>query len=203
MYFTMNPLSTMQTTACLLSPDATSLGVVPGVNGRLDVATCPLPSSNQPNNPCYLHRSIKPVIRPTRKILSTFAFLQRGRIESVVMATAIPSVRLPVTRWYHTQINEDRIMQSSLWDSKNTLDFWHQQWLGATSPSTYNLCSKWPTPSKNRRLRPIFAYYVSAVRASEKVQLSLYSDFKFGMPLRCIKAHHKITPRGKVGGTLS
>ena len=38
----------------------------------------------------------------------------------------------------------------------------------ATSPSTFNGRSKWPTPFKNRSRRQIFACNVSAVRASEK-----------------------------------
>ena len=93
-------------------------------------------------------------------------------MQSAVRATAIPSVRLSVrpsvTRGYCTQTNEVKIMRYSLWGSKNTLVFWHQQWLRATSPSTYNLRSKWHTPSEKRRLPPIFAYNVSTVRASEK-----------------------------------
>jgi len=41
------------------------------------------------------------------------------------------------------------------------------------SPSTWNLRLNWPIPSDKRRLRPISAYNVSTVRASEKnVQLS-------------------------------
>jgi len=42
--------------------------------------------------------------------------------------------------------------------AKSILIFWHQLWLH----------SKWPTLSEKRRLRPIFAYNVSTVRASEK-----------------------------------
>jgi len=34
-------------------------------------------------------------------------------MQSAVIATAIPSVRLSVTRWYCTQTNEDRIIWSS------------------------------------------------------------------------------------------
>jgi len=65
-------------------------------------------------------------------------------MQSAVIPTAIPSVHPcvcpfvcpSVTRWYPIQTNEHRITRSSLWGSKNTLVFWHQQWLGATSPST-------------------------------------------------------------------
>ena len=40
--------------------------------------------------------------------------------------------------------------------------------VGGDVPATYNLRSKWPTPSEKRRLRPISVYSASAVRASEK-----------------------------------
>jgi len=57
-------------------------------------------------------------------------------MQSTVLATAIPSFFPSVTRWYCTQINEDRIMWSSLWGSKNTLFFNTNNGWGATSPST-------------------------------------------------------------------
>jgi len=44
------------------------------------------------------------------------------------------SVSPSVTRWYRIQMNEDRIMQSSWWGSKNTLVLWHQVWLGGDVP---------------------------------------------------------------------
>ena len=89
-------------------------------------------------------------------------------MQSAVIATAILSVCLSATRWYPLQTNEDRIMWSLLWGSKNTLVFWYQQWLEATTPSTKNLRSKWPTPSEMRRLPPISAYNILTVSASEK-----------------------------------
>jgi len=55
-------------------------------------------------------------------------------MQSAVIATAIPSIRLSVTRWYAIQTNEDRIMRYSLWGSKNTLVFWYQQWLVGDVP---------------------------------------------------------------------
>jgi len=63
-------------------------------------------------------------------------------MQSAVIPTAIPSVRPSVclsvrpsvTRWYPIQMNEHRITRSSLWGSKNTLVFWHQQWLGGDDP---------------------------------------------------------------------
>jgi len=39
------------------------------------------------------------------------------------------------------------------------------------SPSTWNLCLTWPTPSEKHRLQPISGYNVWTVRASENVQL--------------------------------
>jgi len=65
-------------------------------------------------------------------------FLQPGRIayNAEHCNSYANSVRLSVTRWYPIQTNEDRIRRSSLWGSKNTLVFWHQQWLVATSPAT-------------------------------------------------------------------
>jgi len=44
-----------------------------------------------------------------------------------------------------------------------TLVFWHQHWLVDDAPSLWNLRSKWPTPFKKRRLRPISAHNVSTV----------------------------------------
>ena len=109
-------------------------------------------------------------------IIITWGFLHRGRIacnaeRCISHDNSIhPSICLSVTRWC-TQTNEDRIMGCSLWGRKNSLVFWYQQQLGATSlpPKIY---AKWPTPSEKRRLRPISAYNVSTVRASEKVKLS-------------------------------
>jgi len=91
-------------------------------------------------------------------------------MQSAVIATAIPSVRLSVTRWYCTQRNEDRIMWSLLWGGKNTLVFWYLQWLGR-HPLPPKMCAQSDPPPVKNRLRPIFAYNVSTVRASEKVQL--------------------------------
>ena len=44
------------------------------------------------------------------------------------------SVRPSVTRWYPIQTNENRIMRSLLWGSKNSLVLWYQQWLGGDIP---------------------------------------------------------------------
>ena len=85
-------------------------------------------------------------------------------MQSAVLATAIPpvslSVRLSVTRWYPIQTNEDRIMQSSLWCSKNT-SFWCQQWLRATFPAT-----------EKCRLRPISALTSQPWQLAKDVLLS-------------------------------
>jgi len=44
------------------------------------------------------------------------------------------SVCPSVTCWYPIQTNEHKITPSLLWGSKNTLVFWHQQWLGGGVP---------------------------------------------------------------------
>jgi len=53
----------------------------------------------------------------------SFYFLQRGRTacNAERCISHSNSVCLSVTCWYPTQMNKDRIMQSSLWGSKNTL----------------------------------------------------------------------------------
>jgi len=91
-------------------------------------------------------------------------------MQSAVLAMSIPSVSPFVTLWYPIQKNEGRISQSSLWGSKNTLLFWYQQCLGGDVPFHLKFALKlnWSThPSEKRRLRPIYAYNVSNVRASE------------------------------------
>jgi len=79
-----------------------------------------------------------------------------------------PSGCLTITRWYCTQRNEDRIMRSSQWGRKNTLVFWYQQWLGRDVPFQVKFALKVTHPLWKGRLRPISAYNVSTVRASEK-----------------------------------
>ena len=63
-------------------------------------------------------------------------FLQRGHIacNAECCNSYSNSICPSVTRWYCTQTNEDRIMRSSLWGSKNTLVFRYQQWLGSDVP---------------------------------------------------------------------
>jgi len=96
-------------------------------------------------------------------------------MQSAVIPTAIPSVRLSVcpsvTRWYPIQTDEHRITRSSLWCSKNTLVFWYQQWLGGDVPFHQKFALKVTHPSEMRRLRPISANNISTVRASKKVQI--------------------------------
>jgi len=55
-------------------------------------------------------------------------------MHSAVLATAIPSVCLSVTRWSPIRTNEDKIMRSSLWGSKNTVFFWYKQRLRDNVP---------------------------------------------------------------------
>ena len=88
-------------------------------------------------------------------------------MQSAVLATAIPSVCLSVTRWYCTQTNEDRIMRSSLWGSKNTLVFWYQQWLGGDVPFYLRFVLTVTHPCEKCWLRPVSSYNFSTIRASE------------------------------------
>ena len=52
----------------------------------------------------------------------------------------------------------------------------------ATSPSTFNGRSKWPTPFKNRSRRQISACNISAVRASEKSSIMTNGKSYTGFP---------------------
>ena len=52
-----------------------------------------------------------------------------------------------------------------------TLLLWHQQWLMGDAPFPLKSALKVTHPFEKRRLRPISAYNVSAVRDGEKVQL--------------------------------
>jgi len=58
----------------------------------------------------------------TRIKLMVIIFLHCGRIacNAERCNSYSNSVRLPVIRWYPIQTNEDRIMRTSLWGSKNT-----------------------------------------------------------------------------------
>ena len=83
------------------------------------------------------------------------------------------SVRSSDTCWYCMKTNEDRIMRSSLWGSKDTLVFWHQQQLGGDVPFHLKFMVKvthplWKAPTSTN----ICLYNVSTVTASENVQLS-------------------------------
>jgi len=66
----------------------------------------------------------------------SWSLLQRGRIacNAERCISHGNSICPSVTRGYPIQTNEDRIMQSSLWRSRNTLVFWYQQWLGSDVP---------------------------------------------------------------------
>jgi len=53
--------------------------------------------------------------------------------------------------------------------------FWQEEWLVGAAPSrpTWNFGTHWPSWSENADFQSIFARSASAVRPSEKVQLSL------------------------------
>ena len=108
----------------------------------------------------------------------TLVFLQRGRIacnaercntySNSVCLSVRPSVCLSVTRWYPIQTNEHRITRSSLWGSKNT-SFLIPTMVGGRRPLPPKICAQSDLPtSEMSRLRPISAYNISTVRASEK-----------------------------------
>ena len=83
-----------------------------------------------------------------------------------------PSVRLSVTRvhcdktkWCTTDIfiPHERAI---------TLLLWYQEWLVGDAPCLWNLRSKWPIPLEKRRLWPISAQNISAVKDSEKSSIT-------------------------------
>ena len=55
------------------------------------------------------------------------------------------SVRQSVTRWYSNQMNENRIMRSSLWGSKNT-SFLIPTMVGGRRPLPPKICAQSDTP---------------------------------------------------------
>ena len=106
-----------------------------------------------------------------------FHFLQLGRIAfnakrcisygNSVRPSICPSVRPSVTRWYCTQTNENRITRSSLWIKHSTFmipttvgDYVHFHLKFALKVTHL--------PPEKRQLRPISAYNVATVKASEK-----------------------------------
>jgi len=125
-------------------------------------------------------------------------------MQSAVLATAIPSVcpslRSYVTLWYPIQTNEDRNMRSSLWGSKNILDFWYQQWLGDDDAFHLKFALKVTQPSKKRRLQPISAYNVSTVRASEKSSVIANRKSATRFPTSYRWSLY-ITPKSPMGGS--
>jgi len=88
-------------------------------------------------------------------------------MQNAVLATPIPSV---CPSHAGTLCKRMKMASRGLHcEVAKTLFFWYQQWLGATFPFTWIfLCSKWPTPCKKCRLRPISANNVSTIGVSEK-----------------------------------
>ena len=94
-------------------------------------------------------------------------FTARSSYASAVLGIAILSVCLSRASWQ----NERTYCWcfDTIWKSSHS-SFLTPTLDGVTSPSTYNLRSKWPTPCKNAFDQS--AYNVSTVRASKKIQLS-------------------------------
>jgi len=81
-------------------------------------------------------------------------------------------VRLFGIRRYCVKTAKRRITQTTPRDSTATLVFWRQQSLVGDPHFPWNLCSKWPTPFRTHRFRPIFAHSALTVRAGEKCSIS-------------------------------
>jgi len=106
--------------------------------------------------------------------LTPFIFTARSSYASAVFGIVILSVCLPVrpssvcfaTKWKNIlPIFWYHMKGQSLWFSDTNRGWW------VMSPSTWYLRLKWPTSFEKRRLRPISAYTVSTVRASEKCSI--------------------------------
>jgi len=123
--------------------------------------------------------------------LVDFVTAQR-RYASVVLGVVILSVRLFVRLSVHPSVCHT----CALWLIQRTYRrYFYTIWKGspstflppnsgwwATSPSTWNGQSKWPTPFKNCSRRQISACNVSTVRASEKSSIMTNRKSYTGFP---------------------
>jgi len=125
-------------------------------------------------------------------------------MQRAVITTEIPSVRPSVclsdTRWYYTQMNEDRIMRSSLWGSNKTVVFWYQQWLGRRPIPLKIYAQSDPPRFEKRRLRQISAYNVSTVAKKTIIIANRKSAIRFPMSYRWSVY---VTPKSPKGGSKS
>ena len=83
-----------------------------------------------------------------------------------------------------------------------TLLLWHQQWLVGDTPSLWNRRSKWPTPFKKRRLRPISTYNVSTVKIAKKSSIMTNIKSTTGFPASYRWSAY-VTTKARKGGLHS
>jgi len=87
--------------------------------------------------------------------------------------SSCPSVCPIVTRRYCVKTAKRTITPITPRDSPGILVFWRQQSLVGDPNSSWNWRSKWSTPFRTQRFRPMSADSASTVRASKNVQLAL------------------------------
>ena len=110
-----------------------------------------------------LQQTFRPVLSKLSKrrqiyVLYAHFYSARNCIASAVLATAIPSARLSVTRRYCVKTTARSTMQFSPLDSKMCLVLYKpKKYSPGTTPSPWNLGSKWPTPSLMHRVVTHFA----------------------------------------------
>jgi len=97
-------------------------------------------------------------------------FTTRSSYASAVLGIIILSVCLFVchTRTFWRNERTHCLYFDITWKSNHSSFLTPKEVGGPMSPSTWNLHLKWPIPFEKRRLRPISAYNISTVRASEK-----------------------------------
>ena len=100
----------------------------------------------------------------------------------VVILSVCPSVCL-LHAWIVTKLND--VLRIFWYHTKGESlcysDINSGRW--AMPPSIWNLCSKWPNPSKKRQLQQITAYNVSTVRDSQKRSIMTNIKLTSGFPM--------------------
>jgi len=131
----------------------------------------------QNGQPFTAVRSVKPIVPNfRRKSFSVpFDFFPVSLFVSHGNSVCL-SFCLSVACWYSTQTNEDRITRSSLWGSKNTLVFWHQQWWGRC-PLPPKICAQSHPPSSDRKYFA-FVWVLSKKLSLNSIWLILSCELK-------------------------